>query len=424
MMSEQFTEIGLKNLSAKSKQFDVSDGQVPGFGMRVSPGGTKTFHVFYRMGKKKRRMTIGRYPDLSLKNARTSARAALKQVAEGKDPQAEKQARRDDYELELFREVVDDYIRKHVEKNTKPRSAAETKRILLKKFVPKWGRLLVSGIDKKMVLATLDEIRDGDGPSAANHAFSAVRHFFNWCIERDHLKHSPCGGLKTPAPKSERKRVLNDWELAAVWAASEEMGYFFGHFVQLLILTGQRRTEVAALRWSDLDLEKCVWTQSFNKSDRLHYVPLSRQAVKIIEAIPRVHNDLVFPARGNRSSISGFSKCKKRLDEICGVADWQLNDLRRTCASMLAEMKVPVQVVELTLNHNSKSLGGVAGIYNRYKYLSEKCAALQDFADRVEGIVGEREVNAEIAKTVEVNANIGERVEEPVFENQDAASRC
>ena len=308
-MRNILTDVRIKSLLPIQSQYDVSDSQIPGFGMRISPGGTKTFHLYYRLGKTKRRVTLGRYPDVPLKDARALARQALSRIAEGQDPQTEKQTKRQTHDQELFRKIVDGYIKTHVDRNTKPRSAAETKRILLNKFLPIWGRLHVSSIDKKMVLHAIDEILDRDGPSAANHAFSAVRHFFNWCVERDHLKHSPCAGLKKPATGSDRDRVLSEQELSAIWLASDAMDYPFGQFVQLLMLTAQRRSEVAAMRWSDIDLEKCVWTQKSNKSDRLHFIPLSKQAVALLRALPRTHDEFVFPAVAtkaqSRASVNG-----------------------------------------------------------------------------------------------------------------------
>jgi integrase len=386
-MSEKLTDIRIKNLAAESKQFELSDSQVLGLRIRVSFGGTKAFYFMYRIGEKKRRIKLGTYPEISVKEAREKARYASKKVAEGKDPQAEKQAQRLNYDQELFGGIVELHISMHVDANTKPRSASETKRILRKKFVPIWRRLHISQIDKKMVLEALDEILERDGPSAANHAFSAIRKFFNWCIERDYLRHSPCQGLKKPAKNQERERTLDDHELASVWKATSDIGYPFGHYVKLLILTGQRRSEVAGLRWSELDLDQSFWEQSTNKSDRLHLVPLSRQAKKVILSIPKVHKELLFPARGGSNPISGFSKWKKRFDQICGVSDWTLQDLRRTLATKMDKLKVPLVVSELTLNHSSKSLSGVARVYHRHDYWEEKCEAMQNFADKLDLIV-------------------------------------
>ena len=393
-MSERLTDIKIKSLAAGSKQFELSDSQVPGLRIRVSSGGTKAFYFMYRIGEKKRRIKLGMYPDLSVKEAREKARYASKTVSEGKDPQAEKQAQRLNYDQELFGGVVEHHISMHVDVNTKPRSASETKRILRKKFVPIWQRLHISHIDKKMVLEALDEILERDGTSAANHAFSAIRKFFNWCVERDYLKYSPCQGLKKPAKDQDRKRTLDDHELASVWKATSDIGYPFGHYVKLLVLTGQRRSEVAGLRWSELNLNQSFWEQATNKSDRLHLIPLSRQAIQVIHSIPRVHEELLFPARGGSNPISGFSKWKKKFDQISGVSDWTLQDLRRTLATKMGELKVPLVVSELALNHSSKSLSGVAGVYHRYEYADEKREAMQNFADELDLIVSRAQSKA------------------------------
>ena len=378
----KFTDLKIKNLPVKLKQYELFDPTLANFGIRVSPGGTKSFVFYYYLGRKKSRLTLGRYPHLSLSDAREMARTAQKRVAEGHDPHADKLRDRDQQHTTTFSAVVDRYIENYAKVFTQ--SSIATQRILNKDFGSQWEKLQIGAIDKKMVLKRLEEIRKRQGPSAANHGFTALRAFFNWCLAQDILTDSPCRSLKKPAPENSRDRVLTDDEISAVWSGTEKMGYPFGPFVQLLILTGQRRNEVAKLRWVDLDFEQNIWLQRDNKSKRAHIVPLSPQAVKILKGLPRLSEEFVFPARGSDRAISGFSKWKKKLDQLSRTSVWTLHDLRRTTATKLPQLGVEPHITEFVLNHSSQVLKGVASVYNRHAYIDEKRDALEQWANHLQ----------------------------------------
>ena len=279
---------------------------------------------------------------------------ALSQVAKGIDPQSDKLKARENYQTNLFSEVANEFIENHAKRNTK--SWQETERILRNEFVRPWGKFQVQTITKQRIHDRLDEIVKRNGPSAANHAFAVIRRLFNWCVDRGYLEKSPCAGMKAPAKTVERKRVLTADELSDVIHAADKMGYPFGPFTHILVLTGQRRDEVSGMRWRDLDLENGLWTQpeGSNKSEREHIVPLNRLAIETIRALPRLHDEFVFPARGKDRPISGYSKWKRKLDRFSGVKNWTLHDLRRTATTGMAALKVPLHVVELILNHRSR----------------------------------------------------------------------
>jgi integrase len=377
----KFTDLKIKNLPAKDKQYELFDPTLANFGIRISPGGTKSFVLYYYLGRKKSRLTLGRYPDLSLSDAREMARTAQKRIAAGQDPHADKLRDRDQHHTTVFSSVVARYIENYAKVFTQ--SSVATQRILNNDFGSHWAKLQIGAIDKKMVLKRLEEIRKRQGPSAANHGFTALRAFFNWCLAQDILSETPCRSLKKPAPENSRDRVLNDDEIASVWSGTEKMGYPFGPFVQLLILTGQRRNEVAKLRWSELDFDQNIWLQRDNKSKRAHVVPLSPQAVSVLKRLPRLSDEFVFPARGSDRAISGFSKWKKKLDHLSRTNDWTLHDLRRTCATKLAQLGVEPHVTEFVLNHSSRMMTGVASVYNRHAYIDEKRQALEQWANHL-----------------------------------------
>ena len=190
----------------------------------------------------------------------------------------------------------------------------------------------------------------------ANLLLAHIKRLFNWAVEEDLIPASPAADIKPPSPKSERDRVLTDGELYRIWHACNQLGQPFGPLIQLLILTAQREGEVAAMRWSDLDLDKGVWTLTGEqtKAKRAHLIPLSYATVQVLRTVPRIADcDLVFPATrtGNARPVSGFSKVKVRLDKLCGVPDWTFHDLRRTAATGLAQLKIAPHVTEKIINH-------------------------------------------------------------------------
>jgi integrase len=228
-----------------------------------------------------------------------------------------------------------------------------------------------------------------EAPVATNRVHSIVRKFFNWAVENDLIANSPVAGIKPPNPETSRDRVLTDDELKAVWREAEKVGYPFGSILQLLILTGQRRGEVTGMMWSELDLDAGLWVlpRERVKNNRRHEVPLSRQAVAILRALPRIGDkcsgsahSYVFTLNGT-APYNGF-KAKDRFD--VGIAPWTVHDLRRTCASGMARLGTNLVVIEKVLNHVSGSLAGIVGVYRRHEFAAEKRAALQQWADHVE----------------------------------------
>ena len=362
-------------------QVDVYDSQIIGLAVRVSPKGTKAFIVWYRIGGKARRLTLGRYPTMGLAEARKRAQEALLQVASGQDPAAAKQRSRTAYGDRLFGPLARQFIENYAKRKT--RGWRETERLLYREFVTPWERWPIDTVSRQDVQKLLQAIVDRGSPSAANHALAVIRKMFNWAIEQGHIDRSPCLGIRAPSKLKSRDRVLTMQELARVWGAAESMGYPYGRIVQLLILTAQRRNEVCGMRWAELDPEQALWRipAARTKPGRAHDVPLCNRAMEVIRALPRVHDELVFPAKGKDNPASGFSKWKFALDNLAGIGEWRLHDLRRTVASGMAQLKVPPHVIERILNHTTGTLGGVAGVYIRFGFLPEMRAALTAWSE-------------------------------------------
>jgi integrase len=140
------------------------------------------------------------------------------------------------------------------------------------------------------------------------------------------------------------------------------------------------------MRWKEIDWDARTWSipAKRTKSNRAQVVPLSPLAVSVLETVPRINDELVFPPRGNEeTTTSGFSKMKRRLDELSRVSDWTLHDLRRSAATHMASLGVAPHVIKRILNHTSGTFGGVAGIYNRFQYLPEMCEALGLWANHI-----------------------------------------
>jgi integrase len=233
---------------------------------------------------------------------------------------------------------------------------------------------------------------DGGAPIAANRVLAAVRKFFNWCVARDILAASPCAGVKPPTAERSRDRVLTDDELRLVWAAAEKLGGTFGPLVKLLALTGQRRDEVARIKFEEINFDARLWTlpPARTKNNQPHEVPLSKPALAVLQRLPRtVESPFVLTTNGGASPASGYSKNKRRLDALlpADMPSWRLHDLRRTAASGMARLGINLPVIEKVLNHASGSFAGIVGVYQRHSFADEKRHALEAWGNFVEALV-------------------------------------
>ena len=382
-VSQQLTDLMLRHLVPRGEErMEVWDGGMPGFGVRVSKTGTKTFILVYRHRGRPRRLSLGRWPIVSLAKARQKARAALQTLDDGNDPAIGH--RPDDNPSFRFDAVVEGFVERHCLQHNRASTARETQRLLQKHFVVAWRARDIRDLRQTDINFVIDGLVNDGRPSEANHALAVIKTLFSWCFDRDLLDQNPCAKVKKPARHGKRSRTLSEEELKKLWRAAVDEGFPFGPLVQLLLLTGQRRGEVAQMQWQQLDFNGRRWTipEEVAKNGRAHVVPLSDAAMKVLEALPRLNVTHVFPARGNdRATVSGFSKPKVRLEAAVSASDWTLHDLRRTTATHLARLGTPPYVIERILNHVSGSFGGVAGVYNRHAYLEEMRVALQQWSD-------------------------------------------
>ncbi len=429
--------------ASPGKRYTVYDALVPGFGVRVTDKGKRTFVVYRRMAGEPRpiRVALGAYPPTSLDDARRRARAALEDLTFGRHPkerelerlQEEARRRRD-----TFATVAEEFIKRHVSKlrSAKAMEGAIRRELLGQTFVNgkwiddtkerRWRERPITEISRRDVVELLEKIIDDDRPYMARVVLAYIRKLFNWSIGRAvyGLEHSPCehvsaGDLGVTAKL--RQVVLSNDQIRLVWRATEwkirkakatkevvsgtdveELGYPFAPFVRMLLFTGQRRNEVARMRWQEVDLKEKLWVIPAErmKSGRPHEVPLPKRVVELLEALPRyTRSDYVFTTTSGERPISGFGKAKNRLDQAIAellvkqsktrekekkLPGWRLHDLRRTVRTQLGALPVPYEVRELVVAHVPPTL---TRTYDLHDYREEKRRALELWADRLRGIV-------------------------------------
>ncbi len=384
---------------AARRDMMVFDDEQSGLGIRVTAGGGKSFLVQYRHAGGKRRVPLGSCSAISLGSAREAARAILGDVAKGRDPASErKQAIQQakataDQRALTVGVLIDQWEAGHLaEKRAGYR--VEATRALRFAFKSKLGKP-ASDLDPGIVRREVQSIAAAGKLATARLTAAYGRACYGWAIGAGLLEANPFHGVRLNSVPS-RVRVLSDAELAVVWNAADGPGSY-DSIVRLLILTGQRREEVAGMTWDEVTDDLSAWTISANRAKNgvTHIVPLSPQAQAILHATPRYEAaDLIFP--GRRGPFNGFGKAKAALDATSGVQDWRLHDLRRTMATGLQRLGVRLEVTEAVLNHVSGSRGGIVGVYQRHTWADEKRAALNAWGAHVAAIVEGREADGNV----------------------------
>ena len=396
MPSTKLTELSIAKMRPpKAGRVEWFDTLLPGFGLRITARGAKSWVLMTRVHGKQRRITLGRYPVKGLAEAREAAREALRDAQAGRTPAGARE-RRKAVDGDTVAAVLAEFIARDQRAKGR-RSWRQVEQVLSRELTAAgWMDRQVATIAKRDVIRLLDEIMDRGASYMANRMLAHVRRMFAWAVERGILEVSPAAGVRAPGETKSRDRVLTPAELAAIWHGCDGLGWPFGPLVRLLVVTGQRRDEVAHMAWADLDLKRRLWTlpRELTKADRVHEVPLSALALEIIESLPRLGDGLVFPANraeGPARPVSGFSNAKAKLDQLSGATGWRLHDLRRTAASTMAQLGHAPHVVSAVLNHAPASTQGITAVYNRHRYGDEKRAALDAWGREVERIIGRGE---------------------------------
>lgn len=406
MPKKALTDVVCKKLKPPDTgQLDVFDKGYPGLALRISYGGKRTWVYFCRPNGKLTRHVLGVYPAVGLAAARDAWRTAREHVQAGlMPPQApeppkalpEPKAAKPDAaapgkdeesdnsdDPNAVKNVVAEWLRRDQAGNA---SYDEVKRTIDHDVLPKWKGRLITAIGKRDVLDVLDTVCDRGKVSHARHVHAYVQRLMNWCVERDILTANPIMGLPKPGETVERERALSDSEIVAFWRACKAIGYPFGPIGQGLLLTAARRSEIGELRWDELDpKDACIRLPGARtKNDEPHTIPLTPLAWRILHDGPRIRGCPFVFSKTGKTPVSGWSKMKAMLDREMRINEpWRVHDLRRTAATGLERLGVPLQHTEAVLNHVSGSKAGIVGIYQRHKYEVEKRAALSKWSGHV-----------------------------------------
>lgn len=372
----RFTTAVLGNLKLESGVTDriIFDDDVPGFGIRVRASGARTWIFQYKIGGRTRRLVLGQVSAIKLAKARDIASELHAKVRLGGDPASEKRERVQ-RALNTFGSLAERFLEQY-------RARARTKDDVsrhLRKYAAALNPMPVAAITLRDVADLLSKIDKASGAVTANCVRATLSTCFSWAMREGLALANPTANTNKREERS-RDRVLSNDEVRRIWSVAGDDTY--GTIVKLLILTGQRRSEIAELRWSEVDLERHVLNlpAERTKNKRPHVVPLAPTAQALLEARPRT-NDVVF-------KFTAWSYSKRLLDQCSGVSDWTIHDLRRTTATGMADIGIPPHIIEQILNHQSGHKGGVAGIYNRSSYAAEKAATLARWDEHVTSIVG------------------------------------
>ncbi len=401
--SKHMTDPGIGKLAKapKGKRIERFDSGADGLCLRITDRGTKTWCISYHFPDedgevKHHRFTIGPWPAIGVAEARDQARLVKSQARARVDPKAVREEAWETMRAEAktkvrktFKAIAGNYVALEV---PGLKRGSESEALIRKVLIPEWGDRQAHKIEPSDLTDITDRLQRDGKPAAARHAYEVTTRVFNWAQGRGDIPASPFAAMKPPVKKVARGRALKEHEIKALWPVLTEMAYPFGPLQKLLLLLGQRRSEVAEMRWSEVDFKEREWTipAERSKNDCEHIVPLPDPAIDILDNLPRfTGGDFVFTTTAGRRPVSGFSKAKLRTDEILAknktaIEGWQVHDLRRTCRTGMARIGVPEIVSERVLNHQS---GGLVKNYTVHEYLDEKRDALVQWAQEVQNIV-------------------------------------
>lgn len=350
------------------------DALCPGLQLRVTVKGTRTFSVLVRSGGRAQRQTIGTYPRVTLVEARDRALETLRAADRGIVGLGKRSLVREDLTLQ---QLVDAYVARHLKPNAKSWKNIKFYFVGSRKQVSRIHHLLprrVSEITKADVVDVIDAIMAEGKPQSAVNLLRYIKMLFNWAADRDLVPANPFERIRPPARTRERDRVLSDLEIAAVWHASFQLMTPYGQMYRTFLLTGQRRSEVSTMRWSEITGDTWVIPREKVKKDRAHAVPLTQTARDTLASLTNYGAEaFIFTTTGGESSSSNFAKVKREIDRLSGASGWTIHDIRRTVRSKFAELRVAREVARKVMNHED---GKVDRIYNRHEYLIEKREAL------------------------------------------------
>jgi len=367
-MRRKLTQNLIDSLPTKPKRYIVMDTVMPGLGVKVSPKGRKTFVAVGRWNSDHpTRRSLGLCVSMTIEDAREATRALHSAAGSGtRSPRPAETT---------FGQLCWQFL-KHIETQ---RRSHDVENGVKREFLPRWKDRPLHSVTRSDLLEVTDAAIARGSPWAAHHAWANARRIFNFAIARGLIEKSPCDRVRPRdviGPKLPRQRVLTDDEIRSLWRASKTINYPYGPLWQILLITGQRKTEIAEARWVEIDTTSALLTvppERF-KSNATHIVPLSPLALSVMREMPQ-DQDRLF------GSINGFSKAKGRLDDAMGrPPHFVIHDIRRTVRTRLAALRVPHEVAEMVIGHGRK---GLARVYDQHRYLNEMREALDAWSKEI-----------------------------------------
>jgi len=362
------------------------DAARPSFGVRITDRGVVSFFVMRRMPGRPQpvRVSLGRYPDIGLAQARVLATAAIGDLVAGIHPKARERQRR----ATTFAALAEAFLSRPAA--AKQRTADEIRKTVGRYLLPRWGSRAASSITRADAITMVEALDRASGPYTAAKALALASSIFRHAMTREQVASNPCALIKITdlvGEMSSRQRVLSAAEIVLLWRATEGI-YPAGPFARYLFLTAVRRSEAAHMTWGEVNLDDALWIipASRTKSGVPHEVPLSGMAVDLLRSLPRfTGGDFVFSTTGGRSGIRSFGLYKNAIDaRATALTNWRFHDLRRTARTNLASLGVAPFIAELILGHQQK---GVHKVYDVHRYQAEKREALERWANRLRDIV-------------------------------------
>ena len=384
-MIKMLTDIAIRNLKPGPVRREIPDAGARGLYVVIQPSGAKSFAVRYRYGGKPRKLTLN--GGISLAAARKAASDALFEVEQGRDPSEAKKITKAKAALahaDTVQAICQEYLARE---GHKLRTAYSREATLKRLVFPEIGNQPINSLRRSQLVRLLDKIEDQNGERSADIVLAYLSRVFNWHAGRsDDFRTPIVRGMRRRNTKDHaRNRILTDEELRRVWYAAD--GGAFNCFVRILLLTGARRSEAAAMSWKEISGTDWTLPAARNKTKVDLVRPLSTAAQQELSRVTRLAGtDFVFSIDGH-SALGGFTRRKKVLDQASGVSGWTLHDLRRTARSLMARAGVQSEHAERCLGH---VISGVEGTYNRHDYLNEMRIAYETLATLIEKIVNPR----------------------------------
>lgn len=393
-MEKKFSDKKIKALKPKDYIYDLREPNGNGFAIRVFPSGEKSWVFIYTYQGRKRRMTLGKYPTMTLANAKIEHRKALGILETSKkDPallqKAEKIEIRDSSTVEG---LIEEYLEKWAKE--RKRSWKEDQRILYKDVRPSWGKIKAKDITKRDVILLLDKVKERGAPIIANRTFACIRRMFNFAVERDILTTTPCLSIKAPTKENRRDRCLSTEEIKDFWLSLDTTPMLESTKLALKfqLVTAQRKGEVVAAEWDEIDLITGWWTIPAEKAKNgnLHRIPLSKLAIDLLQEIKNLSGESqwLFPSTKNNLPMRGQSVDHALRRSISSFAALKQNitphDLRRTAATHMTALGISRLVVSKILNHAES---GVTSIYDVHSYDKEKLHALEAWGNKLKEMI-------------------------------------